>query len=153
MQNHIGCICSTFLHCAFSNVSSNGMSERRHSCIGCICLIFLLHYLYFSRKYLHWPDFHLSHHQQYFDPSPPSWECCLLLTVSFKLRKWGLQIFKKVEQMKVRVIAEDNICDNINHQTRIHNEDNDKISHLNIEYVHSFVISRKWTGDILPSNK
>ena len=30
----------TFLHCAFSNVSSNRMPEKRHSRIGCICLTF-----------------------------------------------------------------------------------------------------------------
>ena len=27
----------TFPHCAFSNVSSNGLPAKRHSCIGCIC--------------------------------------------------------------------------------------------------------------------
>ena len=40
MQNHIGCICLTFPHCAFSNGSSNWSLERMHSRIGCICLIF-----------------------------------------------------------------------------------------------------------------
>ena len=30
----------TFLHCAFSNVSSNCLHENRHSHIDCICLIF-----------------------------------------------------------------------------------------------------------------
>ena len=41
MHTHIGCICSTFLHCVFSNVSSNGFPERMHTHIGCICLAFL----------------------------------------------------------------------------------------------------------------
>ena len=41
MQSHIGCICSTFLHCAFSNVSSNNLPERMRIHTGCICLTFL----------------------------------------------------------------------------------------------------------------
>ena len=41
MQSHIGCICSTFPHCAFSNVSSNCFHERMQSRIGCICLTLL----------------------------------------------------------------------------------------------------------------
>ena len=41
MQSHIGCICSTFLHCAFSNVSSNCLPKKRHNHIGYICLTFL----------------------------------------------------------------------------------------------------------------
>ena len=44
MHSHIGCICLAFLHCAFSNVSSSGLLEMRHSRIGCICVTFLLHY-------------------------------------------------------------------------------------------------------------
>ena len=40
-QSHISCICLTFLHCAFSNVSANGLDGKRHSHIGCICLTFL----------------------------------------------------------------------------------------------------------------
>ena len=41
MQNHIGCICLTFLHCVFSNVSSKRLHNMMHSHIGCICLTFL----------------------------------------------------------------------------------------------------------------
>ena len=41
MHIHIGCICLTFLHCAFSNVASNYLHEKRHSHIVCICLTFL----------------------------------------------------------------------------------------------------------------
>ena len=41
MHSHIGCICLTSLHCEFSNVLSNYMLVRMHSHIGCICLIFL----------------------------------------------------------------------------------------------------------------
>ena len=41
MNSHIGCICLVFLHCAFSNVSSNFLPENRQSCIGCICWTFL----------------------------------------------------------------------------------------------------------------
>ena len=38
---HIGCICLTFLHCAFSKFSSNCLTEKIHSHIDCICLTFL----------------------------------------------------------------------------------------------------------------
>ena len=41
MQSHTGCISWTFLECVFSNVSLNGLPEKRHSHIGCICLTFL----------------------------------------------------------------------------------------------------------------
>ena len=40
-HSHIGCICLSFLHCAFSNVSSNRLPNKRHSHIDCICLTFL----------------------------------------------------------------------------------------------------------------
>ena len=40
MSPKMACTCITFLHCAFSNVSSNGLLERMHSHIGCICLFF-----------------------------------------------------------------------------------------------------------------
>ena len=39
--NIIDCICFTHLQCAFLNVSSNGMPEKRQSHNGCICLAFL----------------------------------------------------------------------------------------------------------------
>ena len=39
---YIGCICLTFLHCVFSNVTSMHSDQRMHSHIACICLIFLL---------------------------------------------------------------------------------------------------------------
>ena len=41
MHNHIGCICLTFLHRVFWNVSLNGMPEKMHSCIGRTCVVFL----------------------------------------------------------------------------------------------------------------
>ena len=37
-HSHTGFIGLTFLHCVFSNVSSNGLPERMHIRIGCICL-------------------------------------------------------------------------------------------------------------------
>ena len=40
-HSRIGCICLIFLHCASLNVSSNHLPESRHSRIGCICLTFL----------------------------------------------------------------------------------------------------------------
>ena len=40
-HSHIGCICLTFLHCAISNVSSNRLPLRMQSHIGCICFTFL----------------------------------------------------------------------------------------------------------------
>ena len=43
MRNRIGCICLSFLHCGFSNVSSNRWHKRMQNCIGCTSLIFLCH--------------------------------------------------------------------------------------------------------------
>ena len=40
MQSHICGICLTFLHCVFSNASSNRLPERTHSHIGCIFFTF-----------------------------------------------------------------------------------------------------------------
>ena len=40
-QSHTDCICLTFLHCVFLNVSSNHLHERMQNHIGCICLTFL----------------------------------------------------------------------------------------------------------------
>ena len=40
MHKHTGCICLTFLHCVFSNVSSNHLPELMHNHTGCICLTF-----------------------------------------------------------------------------------------------------------------
>ena len=37
---HIGCICLTFLHCAFLNVSSNGLPEKRHSLMVAFAWLF-----------------------------------------------------------------------------------------------------------------
>ena len=34
-------ICLTFLHCVFSNASSNCISEKMHTHISCICLVFV----------------------------------------------------------------------------------------------------------------
>ena len=39
MHNHIGCICSTFLHCAFSNVSTNDLPEKRLFWRGIVTLV------------------------------------------------------------------------------------------------------------------
>ena len=55
-----GCIvalvafCLSFLHCVFSNVSSNRLHEWMHNRTGCICLAFL-HYAFsnVSSNYLH----------------------------------------------------------------------------------------------------
>ena len=41
MHSCIGCICSIFLHCVFSNVSLKQMHEGMHNHTGCICLTFL----------------------------------------------------------------------------------------------------------------
>ena len=37
LHSHIGCICFTFLQCAFSNVTSYGLPEMIHSRTGYIC--------------------------------------------------------------------------------------------------------------------
>ena len=42
MHNHTGCIYLTFPHYGFSNVSANCLQMRMHDHIGCICLSFLL---------------------------------------------------------------------------------------------------------------
>ena len=41
LHSHTGFICLTFLHCVFSNASSNVLPERRHKPISCIYLTFL----------------------------------------------------------------------------------------------------------------
>ena len=73
-HSHIGSICFTFLHCAFSNVSSNCLSEKMHSCIGLIfSLIFCVYqgsiFIFISLKSI-----------------TTNLDCCHLRTVSFKMR-------------------------------------------------------------------
>ena len=51
-HSHIGCICVTFLHCAFSNVSSNCLQQKRHIHIGCIFLKYWHHLLFSSGFFL-----------------------------------------------------------------------------------------------------
>ena len=41
MHSHTGYIYLTFLHCAFSNASSNRLHDTTHSHTGCICVTFL----------------------------------------------------------------------------------------------------------------
>ena len=50
MHSRIGCICLAFLHCGFSNVSSNGLPERMQNHTGSICSI-LCHFLSFSWRF------------------------------------------------------------------------------------------------------
>ena len=45
MQSQTDYNCLIFLHCVFSNDSSNGLPERMHNHIGCIYLTFL-HYVF-----------------------------------------------------------------------------------------------------------
>ena len=47
MQSHTGCICLTFPHCAFSNVSLNCLPVRMHIHTGCICLT-LIHCVFLN---------------------------------------------------------------------------------------------------------
>ena len=93
MQSHIGCICLTLLHCVFWDVYSSCFSPRMHTCIGCIYLIFLLHYLSFSKEYLHWPHFHKTHHLKDFDPWQPNIVPCYC---QFQTEK-GLLIRREVK--------------------------------------------------------
>ena len=81
MQNHIGCICLTFLHCVFSNVSSNVLCERRQSHIGYICSTFQ----HFSSGFSHLHPSNKSHDFQDFVPLPR----CLVLNPKccFKLNQ------------------------------------------------------------------
>ena len=41
MKSYIGCICLTWLHCVFSNVSSKYLDQRRYNQIVCIGFAFL----------------------------------------------------------------------------------------------------------------
>ena len=41
MQSHTGCTYLTFLHCVFSDVSSECLTGRMHNHTGCICMTFL----------------------------------------------------------------------------------------------------------------
>ena len=52
MHSHIGCIWKAFLRCAFSNVSSYCLQGKTHNHIGCICLTFLQ--CAFSNVSLNW---------------------------------------------------------------------------------------------------
>ena len=47
MQIHTGCICLTFLHYVFSNASSKCLNKRMQSRIGCIYLTFL-HFVFLN---------------------------------------------------------------------------------------------------------
>ena len=47
-HSHIGCICLIFLHCVFSNASSNRLPEKMQSRIGCI------HMTYISVRFQIW---------------------------------------------------------------------------------------------------
>ena len=40
MHSHIGCICVTFFHYVFLNESSNGLQKKMPNHIDCICLTF-----------------------------------------------------------------------------------------------------------------
>ena len=62
MHNHIGCIYLAFLHCGFSNVSSNCLPKRMHNHIGCI---YLASYQFLSLL----QDFPHCHSFQEFSPS------------------------------------------------------------------------------------
>ena len=39
IQSHTGCICLVFLHCAFPNVYSKSLGQRRQSHTGCIFFV------------------------------------------------------------------------------------------------------------------
>ena len=42
MQSHIVCICKAFHQCEFSYAPSKQLPKQKHNHIGCICVIFLL---------------------------------------------------------------------------------------------------------------
>ena len=48
MHSHTGCICLTFLHCAFPNVYSKSLDQRRQSHTGCIFFRYS-HTVYFQK--------------------------------------------------------------------------------------------------------
>ena len=55
MQSCIDCICWTFLHYVFSNVSLNGLPQMMQKYIDCICLPFL-HYVFSNVSSNHLPE-------------------------------------------------------------------------------------------------
>ena len=72
LRSHTDCICWTFLHCALSSVSSDRLSKRTHSHIGCICLTsYLYQFSSVSLKLLNCHCFCSNHRCQDFDPSQP----------------------------------------------------------------------------------
>merc|ERR1739846_121277 len=50
IQSHTGCICLVFLHCAFPNVYSKSLGQRRQSHTGCIFLLFATVYFQKPRQ-------------------------------------------------------------------------------------------------------
>ena len=90
MQSHIGCICLTFLHCAFSNVSSKRLQKRMHIHIGCINLT-PLYIFKCVLKLLAWEDAE-SHWLHLFDFSP--------LCLSYWNYVFGLGLLKIVWLVK-----------------------------------------------------
>ena len=59
----VGCIWLAFLHCVFSNVSSNCLHQRKHSHIGCICLIFYFHVFAYASS--NWMNMRMHSHIGY----------------------------------------------------------------------------------------
>ena len=84
MHSHIGCICLSFLHRVFSNVSSNRLRDMMHTHIGCICLIFLCP-LSLSLK-PDWLCFYYNLLVQNFDPFPAYKKCAVSCNSCFQLK-------------------------------------------------------------------
>ena len=107
MHNHTGCICLTFLHCAFSNVSSNDLCEKMHNHTGCICLIFPC----VQWQLFHWNSSPGNYHDLGFVPSPQGGKVyhfgfCLL--GSFPTTSWvtgATLCWSECKYKKISIIA------------------------------------------------
>ena len=95
MQSHTGCMCLAFLHCVSSNVSSNGLYERIHSYIDCICL---------TLKFLHLHPLNQPYNFKEFVPLPL---CVLFLAqmvasteLSLRFDFWYISNYQRVNFLK-----------------------------------------------------
>ena len=83
--------CSAFLHCVFSNVSSNYLPEGMHNHTGCICLIFPCA----QWQLFHWNSSASNYHAQGFVPSPTNGKVCPLLLLISNWENSNVKLLRK----------------------------------------------------------
>ena len=93
MHNHTDCICLTFLHCAFSNVSSKRLHEMMKNHTGCIWLTFPCVYW----QLFHWNSSAWNYHAQGFLPSSTCGMVCPLLPLVLNWENSNVKIARKKE--------------------------------------------------------